>query len=442
MKKSLGVLAVVLLSAVACNGASQSATTGSVITIWTNPVAVNLPGHEAQSTNPGDWLKFIASEYTKLHPNVTFTVQTFEGGEEFQAKLRAAVQAGSPPDILDWTDTQNSTYAWEPGVLEDLSTLVPAETLNSLKPAYRTAVTLGGSMYLMPSVGSFYGFLKANKAIFDAAGVTLPSNGEWTYDEFEQAIAKVAIPDKRWPIVIRMTDQFSEYDWQGFMFGEGCQPYSADLKKSAINSPQCAKGLQWVVDAGKKGWIVPGITTIDWDPQETLYWQGQVAISYGRITSKIREEEARTQGKITEPVDTVLVQFPHAVDVSPVGMSVGFDGWSVFKQSDPAKAQVIGDFIGFAFQPQYSEPFANAQQSASMYTTWNLTTLTNPLAAQVDGWVDKYGILDQGVITPHFPDQRALRNPIYQGAYLGKISVADALREIDAKTNELLLATP
>ncbi len=67
-------------------------------TLWSNETYVNVPGFEAQTKNPGDWDKFLAAEYMKVHPEVKINVEVVLN-EVAQAKMIAAVQANQPPDI-------------------------------------------------------------------------------------------------------------------------------------------------------------------------------------------------------------------------------------------------------------------------------------------------------------------------------------------------------
>jgi ABC-type glycerol-3-phosphate transport system substrate-binding protein len=373
-----------------------------------------------------------------LHPNVHFVVQDFAGGSEFVAKIDAALQAGQPPDILNWTDGLNSGFAHTSGVLEDLSKIAPTASA-ALLPAYKKLYTVNGSLFLMPTYASIYNFVKVNKAMFDAAGLTLPADGNWTYDEFNADMAKLAVPGKVWPVAIRLTDWVTTYDWQGFLWGYGCEPWNSTLTVSTINSPACLQALQWLIDANNKGWIEPGAATIDYGPEDTLFNTCAVAISYGRANAVQRQQGMAAQ--TTCPMDVQIEQWPHLASAPPVAPSVSTDGWSVFTQADPVKKQVIGDFIDFAFQPQYSMPYAIQQSSPSLYTSWPNPLVSNPDLLKADTWIAQQGVFNDGVLGPNYLQIRQQTAPIWQSAFLGQTSPQDALSQIDTKIN-ILLTTP
>ena len=174
------------------SAAAPSAAAGPVsFTLWSNETYTNVPGFEADTKNAGDWDKLLASKYMALHPNVKIDVQVVLN-EVAQAKMIAAVQAGQPPDIYFDSGVRTAKWAKEPGLIEDMATLLPAATVADIVPAYKDAATVNGILYEMPVWEYPLGYVRYNKAIFDANGITIPADGQWSTADFEAAAGKIA----------------------------------------------------------------------------------------------------------------------------------------------------------------------------------------------------------------------------------------------------------
>lgn len=429
--------------------ASQAAPSEAApITInwWHGAYPVNVPGFEEETKNPGDWQKLIAARFVEAHPNVTVKTVVLQGPSD-QTKLPTAIQAGTPPDIMEGALTALSQYAFVPGLIEDISTLVPEDHLSHLLPAYREADVANNTMFMLPWYASPAGFVKYNRATFDSVEVAPPKDGVWTFDEFDSVLAKLAIPNKRWPLVARMTDGTGDYDWLGYLFGFGCRPFSKDRTKSTMNTPECIRGMNWLLDANSKGYVLPGSVTISFDDVDNAYFQGSTVISYGRADVNFRDTAPKSEGRVTVPLQSEIALYPNAEGVEPPGMTIFDIGYQVYKQSDPAKRQAIADLLVFATQPEYLDGAAVAFPSLRIWDTQRdpLRTSDDPDAAnwqKVDEWISKYGLLDQGFAIPNYGQIRDRRAVIIQGIFLGQTTVEDGFKQIDEMADALITASP
>ena len=244
------------------------------------------------------------------------------------------------------------------------------------------------------------------------------------------------MPDKLWPIAMRMNNEQGDYDWLGYLWGFGCHEFSADQKTSNMSSPECVKGIQWIVDAGKKGWLVPGTTTIQPADVDTAYYgTGQVAIAYGRADIANREKNLQSQGKITANVKSTLVGFPY--DTKAPGLITFLGSYEVFKQTDAAKKAAIADFLKFITTPDKLS--AAFQAGGSLSTFKDVPTPgTDPEFLKVVDWYKKYGVFDWGATIPVFNQIRQKRVPPIQSAILGQSTAAEAAKAIDDIVNPIL----
>jgi ABC-type glycerol-3-phosphate transport system substrate-binding protein len=428
-------------AATAAPAGSAAAGAPASFTLWSNETYVNVPGFEAQTKNPGDWDKFLAAEYMKVHPEVKINVEVVLN-EVAQAKMIAAVQANQPPDIYFDSGVRTAKWAKEPGLIEDMATLLPKATVDDIIPAYKDAATVNGILYEMPVWEYPLGYVRYNKATFDTKGITIPDSGEWATSDFEAAAAKIISPGKTWMTAVRLTDEQGDYDWWGYMWGFGCRPFTPDYSKSTMNTPECTKGLQWLVDANlKKNYLLPGTTTMGFDEIDIAYWTGGISVSYGRSNPQVQDKKAKDEGKATIPLDSQIALFPHADGVPTAGLTVYDAGYQVFHQSDPAKKAAIADFLAFIADPKYQKPATVGAGSLSGFKSVGNPQPDDANITKILGWIDKHGTIAAGINLAQFSQIRLLRIPLMQSALLGKTSVADTLVEMD-KQIDALLATP
>jgi ABC-type glycerol-3-phosphate transport system substrate-binding protein len=350
--------------------------------------------------------------------------------------MTAAVAAHQPPDIYLDSQLREGQWASEPGLVENLKSLLPAQVVDSILPAYKSAATVGNTMFMLPVRANPIGFLTVNKALLPA-GTSLPANADWSFAEFESTLSKTAVSSQRWPLAVRLTDEQGDYDWQGYLWGYGCRPFSADLKTSTINSPACVKGLQWLIDANKKGLMAPGATTMAYSDAVNYYYTGRVVAEGGRAAQATLDSQAKTAGKVTVPLDSALTLFPHADGTKPPGPSVTTVGYQVFHQTDAAKKKAIGEFITFLAQPQYLTP-GMLSGGGSLPTINGIAAPSDAAMTQINGWVQKYGVVPLGASLPAFTKIRVMRVPLFQAALLGQMSATEALNQMHQKTTQLL----
>ncbi|MBP2330503.1 multiple sugar transport system substrate-binding protein [Kibdelosporangium banguiense] len=117
----------------------------------------------------------------KQKTGITVTAQ-FSGYDGYFNKLNTEFAGGNPPDIFQMDTALVSTYAAK-GVLTDLSRYIPDTIhLDTLYPAVRTAGTVGGKPYGVPS-GSGYAPVVYDKNVFEQAKIPVPTDN-WTWNDF------------------------------------------------------------------------------------------------------------------------------------------------------------------------------------------------------------------------------------------------------------------
>ena len=409
------------------------------IVYWADPRFQYVKGMEDQTQEVGDYEKILAQQFMDLHPNVTVEVETLQWNE-LSTKVAAAIAAGSPPDVLKDYLGRTSAYANQ-GLLEPLQDAIPKEEYDDYLPSLVDLYTINGDLHGLP-LFFWVTHLIGNTTIAKDAGAEdlLPDDsGTWTFDQFEQALAAQAIPDKRWPLAMQVSSEQGDYNTLGYFWGMGAKLYeNGDYTHTALNSPEGVAALTKLVEWYNKGYIIPGVTTISNNDLLSAMYQGQSAITGGGLGLLPVVEAAQKEGKLTVDWDPYIAAFPHADGVNSAGLAAGPTGVVVFKQKDPAKRKWAIEFARFLASPELEEQYAiNANQFPSRKSVGNPFE-GDPKFTKVAEWIDKYGVEDMGLSSPTYSEVRVLLQPELQAAFLGKKTPEQALADYEKAANEVL----
>jgi multiple sugar transport system substrate-binding protein len=114
----------------------------------------------------------------------------YSGYDGYFDKLNTEFAGGNPPDIFQMDTALVSTYAAK-GVLTDLSKYIPDTIhLDTLYPAVRTAGTVNGKPYGVPS-GSGYAPMLYDKTVLAQLKITPPADA-WTWDDFSTIAGEIS----------------------------------------------------------------------------------------------------------------------------------------------------------------------------------------------------------------------------------------------------------
>jgi multiple sugar transport system substrate-binding protein len=161
-------------------GASSTAAAGDAFkkatlnfAWWTNPV---------RST----YTSKIIGDYTTAHPAITVS-QAPGQWATYWTKLSTQVAGQTEPDIIQMDQAYIAEYGGR-GALLDMST-VGSIDLTPLKSSL-AAGTLNGKLYGIPTGNNAYG-IAANKTLFEKAGVDVPDDKTWTWDDYLDICSKL-----------------------------------------------------------------------------------------------------------------------------------------------------------------------------------------------------------------------------------------------------------
>ncbi|WP_285026249.1 sugar ABC transporter substrate-binding protein [Plantibacter sp. ME-Dv--P-122b] len=129
----------------------------------------------------------IAS-FEKAHPNITVTGEPSEYNGYYD-KLATQVAGGNGPDVLQITYNYIAEYAGRNALL-DLSTVEKQLDLSDYAEGSLDGGMYEGKNYGVPTGLGARGII-VNPAIFEAAGVPLPDDSTWTWDDYVDIAAKI-----------------------------------------------------------------------------------------------------------------------------------------------------------------------------------------------------------------------------------------------------------
>ncbi|WP_353807664.1 ABC transporter substrate-binding protein [Agromyces sp. SYSU T00194] len=140
-------------------------------------------GNDTRSANT----EAIIEAFQEEHPNVTIEPSYTDYGSYWD-RLATQVAAGDTPDIMQFDEPYLTTYV-DQGVLLDLTdydidtSAIPDATLD--------AGIIDGRLYTLASGVATYA-IYLNPAIFEQAGIPVPDDPNWTWDEFEDTAVQLS----------------------------------------------------------------------------------------------------------------------------------------------------------------------------------------------------------------------------------------------------------
>src|SRR5690606_37306310 len=132
--------------------------------------------------------------FMEAYPWITVVTEptVFDG---YFDKLATSTAAGDAPDVITMGGTYPTEYG-AAGQLLDLTTVAAAVGLDNYDPSAYSSATLNGAVYGLPTGGNARGLL-VNLDLFEQAGVPLPDDGAWTWQDFVDIAGELSanLPD-------------------------------------------------------------------------------------------------------------------------------------------------------------------------------------------------------------------------------------------------------
>jgi multiple sugar transport system substrate-binding protein len=407
---------------------------------WAEPRFQNVPGMEAQTQEIGDYEKLLAQQFMDANPNVTIDAEAL-AWEDLSTKVVAAIAAGTPPDLLKDYLGRTSAYANQ-DLLEPLEDAIPKDVYDDFLPSLIELYTIKNHLSGLPIYFWITGFGGNTLPFKDVGAEDKLPNADGTYPitRFEEALAALAIPDKRWPLAVQVASEQGDYANLGFFWANGAKLYNnGDYSKTALNSPEAVDTLTKLVDWYNKGYIEPGVTTISGDDMNGMLYKGEAVMGItgpGWMTTIY--DPAKAQGKVTQDWTPFYSVFPAPEGAKSGGLAAGPTSVVIFKQTDDNKRTAAVDFATFLVGPDLQKQYDTVSKQ---YPTRK--SVGNPFEGDADltnfvQWSQKFGVEDMGLSSPAYAEVRVQLPPQLQAAFLGKKTPEQALADYEKAANEIL----
>jgi multiple sugar transport system substrate-binding protein len=322
-----------LASLAACSpgGASVSGGTPSGKIVYAyNGTAAQAKGEQAQF-----------SAFTKANPKVQLTAQGIAAANwaGFADTIATRIAGGTQLDVIDVAiegqgifRTKDLVKNLDPFIAKDKSVIdnFYADMDPTLKKlADRYSNTGGKTVYM---VGGFNTVcVWCNIELFQKAGVDLPDNDEWTWDDYEAAAAKIKAKTGAF-MAIGNNAQFNGI--MPWLLTNGASTLNADWSKPTIDSDAAIEAAEFCAMMVQKGYFSkPAGGTTD---EPALMNQNKIATLYA---GRWQLSEFQAANKVS---NIKIVKFPKK---KMAGSPIGWDGYPILSSSQNPDA--AWEFVKF-----------------------------------------------------------------------------------------------
>ncbi len=223
----------------------------------------------------------VVDTFESAHPEIDVTVDYTASQGDYYRKIASDFAAGQPPDVFLTNYRQFGQYAGAGGLapiqpyIENSAQISEADYYSQSLDAFRFGDA--NDLYCLPqNISSLVVYY--NQDLFEAAGVSLPTDG-WNWDEFIAA-AQTLTQDTDGDGAI---DQYgvvvepSMYRMVSFIWGAGGEVVD-DLDHPTtltIDTPEALAGLEMFVDLGVSGYgVVPSEEEAAAEPDQDRFMRG------------------------------------------------------------------------------------------------------------------------------------------------------------------------
>lgn len=300
----------------------------------------------------------MVKKFNEKYPNVTVEVQVTPG-DQYMPKLLSQIAGGDAPDIAGVENTPFPTFVSK-NMLLDLSPYLSATQGFSTKeffPHLLDRYTYEGKVYGIPYDAQPLALLFYNPALFDAAGVSYPTD-KWTWNDLAEAGKKLTKTDAggtttNWGVV-GIEERMLLY-----AFGGGYVDNLREPTKSRLDDQKSIDGIQFYLDMMYKDKITPSPATMEslgGSSVVDMFVSGKSAMLVGGFWNAVENPEG------FQKLNAKMVMAPTGNDGNRL-YATGGTAYTVLKTSkNPEMAwEFIQYFLG---QVGYEEAYKSAKLGA------------------------------------------------------------------------------
>jgi len=294
----------------------------------------------------------LFAEFNKQYPDIKLKAVGIPSGNwaTFSTTVATRLAGGQKIDIIQVATEGQRLFASK-GILEDLAPYIEQDqdvvddyfsdiNPNLVKFNEEFASGPNGETVFIP--GGFNTMaMYLNKTVFEAAGVPIPEDGNWTWDEFVAAGKQIKEKTGAY-----LTGAGAGYfvDVMPWLTTNGASTFNADWSEPTYNSPAAVESAEFA-----RSLVEMGLA-----PEPGGQFDGNTAFKQGKLATLNGGRWPVLGIRDMDMVDnTVVVNWPTK---TTNGSPVGWDAWNITKNSQ--NKQAAWTFIKFLMSKEAGEYFA------------------------------------------------------------------------------------
>jgi ABC-type glycerol-3-phosphate transport system substrate-binding protein len=246
-----------------------------------------------------------------VHPQTNITVNLIDADPNPTTALTVLASAGTPPDgswFATLTDGSGGREQALKGIFKPLDEYMKQDSAFDVRPYFKALIDLcsvNRKLFALTLMGHYgTNVLYYNRQKTGMAGVTVPSDGSWTVDDFVAAGQKLVAKDNDvwafWPDL--QVAEFGAF-WVRQFGGELLDEAG---KKCLVDTPEARAGLEWVYNCSTRFHLID--SQFRTDNKDALFeQQGKLA---ARSQTPGLAAEYKKSGQTRVAFDLGIALFP------------------------------------------------------------------------------------------------------------------------------------
>ncbi|MEU4767642.1 extracellular solute-binding protein [Actinosynnema sp. NPDC023794] len=224
----------------------------------------------------------VERRFEDAHPDVDLRIELLPW-ENNNVKVATAFAAGRPPDLVLFRPEQVADYAAR-GLLQPVDDVL-GPVAGELSKSTLDASSHGGRAYLVP-LYQLAMTMACNRRVLTSAGFEHPPSTWAEVRVLADRLADRGMYALDYPAGLQVSLNLTFYPllWQA-----GGSVYTSDGTRSAVNSPEGVRALEFLVDLYRRGAIAQSAVTQPHDPARGPMGRGQAACSPLTTLAELRQ---------------------------------------------------------------------------------------------------------------------------------------------------------
>lgn len=349
-------------------------------------------------------------------------------------KVMIAIAGDATPDVLLDYIGRIAAYYYQ-DALELLNETLSQEDLDDFLPSLLEQFTLDGTLTAFPCPFGcrLWG---VDKILVEKAGAVhlLPQglDREWSFKDFME-VAEAAKGLGVYPFCFFTGATGGDYFEVMYHQIFGAKLYeNGDHTKTTWNSEAGVRALEWIVQMIHEGYAPPGAAGFTCGDMVNMKAAGKILV--GNYFTPTQCQEHFDSGVIGYVKNDWQVEVPHIDGIPAPPLYNGPSGFCLFRSVKDKDAALT--FMRFMVNKE------SVENICLNTTTWNpissrLSIEATPESRVTQYMVNKNGIGDLGLCSPHYREVRVLMASELQAAFMGKKSPREALDDFAQAVSEL-----